>query len=125
MKNLYLVVVGLLICSQIKAQVTFPVNGATDPRHITFAFKNAKIFVDYKTSIDSATMIVRDGMIVDVGKGLSIPNDAAVYDLKGKYIYPSFIDIFGDYGLPEINKQQRNRREEPPQYESNTKGAYG
>ena len=26
-------------------------------------------------------------------------------DLKGKHIYPSFIDLFSDYGMPEIKKQ--------------------
>jgi imidazolonepropionase-like amidohydrolase len=104
-------------------QVTFPVNGTTDPRHIISAFVNAKIFVDYKTSIDSATLIVQDGRIVDVGKGLKAPADAVVYDLKGKFIYPSFIDIFSDYGLPEVSKPKHD--DGGPQFFSNLKGAYG
>jgi imidazolonepropionase-like amidohydrolase len=108
----------------VHAQITFPVNGTTDPRHINFAFKNAKIFVDYKTSIDSATMVVRDGIIVDVGRGVTIPNDAVVYDLKGKYIYPSFIDIFSDYGQPVAQRPPRGGDDRVPQFISNTKGAY-
>jgi len=108
----------------VHAQVTFPVNGTTDPRRINFAFKNAKIFVDYKTSIDSATMIVRDGIIVDIGRGVTVPNDAVVYDLKGKYIYPSFIDIFSDYGLPSPQRPPRGGDDRGPQFISNTKGAY-
>lgn len=112
----------LAFCFQAKAQVTFPVNGTTDPKHLTYAFKNAKIFTDYKTSIDSAILIVRDGLVVDAGKNLAIPKDAVVYDLKGKFIYPSLIDIFTDYGLPEVAKRKDN---ENPQFLSNTKGAYG
>ena len=104
-------------------QVTYPVNGTTDPRHTTSAFINAKIFVDYKTSIDSATLIVQDGRVVDAGKGLKPPADAVVYDLKGKYIYPSFIDIFSDYGIPEVQKPKRD--DGGPQFLSNIKGAYG
>ncbi len=104
------------------SQQTFPVNGTTDPRHITCAFTHAKIFVDYESVIDSATLIIRDGVVTDVGKSLKIPGDAVVYDLKGKYIYPSFTDIFSDYGLPEVKKPQDN--DGVPQFLSNTKGAY-
>ena len=112
----------LFLCPVIKAQVTFPVNGTTNPKHLTYAFRNAKIFVDYKTSIDSATLLIRDGFIIDAGKNITIPSDAVVYDLKGKYIYPSLIDIFSDYGLPEVPKR---KDEEAPQFLSATKGAYG
>ena len=110
------------LCLQSNAQITFPVNGTTDPKHLTYVFKNAKLFTDYKTSIDSATLIIRDGLVVDAGKNLSVPSDAVVYDLKGKFIYPSLIDIFTDYGLPEVAKRKDN---ENPQFLSNTKGAYG
>ena len=123
MKRIYMLAMCLVaLCLQSNAQVTFPVNGTTDPKHLTYVFKNAKLFTDYKTSIDSATLIIRDGLVVDAGKNLSIPKDAVVYDLKGKFIYPSLIDIFTDYGLPEVPK----RKDEPnPQFLSNTKGAYG
>ena len=124
MKNKFLLTafIGLLISTKSISQVTFPVNGTTDPKHTTYAFTQAKIFVDYKTVIDSATLIIRDGVVVDEGKGLKIPADAVVYDLKGKYIYPSFIDIYSDYGLPEIKKP--NYGDGTPQFISNTKGAY-
>ena len=123
MKKIYAAAVCIVaFCFSSSAQETFPVNGTTDPKHLTYAFKNAKIFTDYKTSMDSATLIIRDGMILDAGKNISIPADAVVYDLKGKFIYPSLIDIYTDYGLPEIPKRKNN---ENPQFLSDTKGAYG
>src|SRR6185295_3029982 len=97
----YLGLLLVFLSVQLNAQVTFPVNGPTDPKHITYAFTNAKVFTDYKTTIDNATLIIRDGYIVEVGAGASVPKDAVVYDLKGKYIYPSFIDMFTDYGMPD------------------------
>ncbi len=123
MKRIYTLAI-FVVASAIQsfAQITFPVNGTTDPKHLTYVFKNAKLFTDYKTSIDSATLIIRDGLISDAGKNLVIPKDAVVYDLKGKYIYPSLIDIFTDYGLPEAAKKKDR---ENPQFISNTKGAYG
>src|SRR5689334_17381957 len=123
MNKFYLLAASLVACCLLAhAQVTFPVNGTTDPKHLTYAFTNAKIFVDYKTSIDSATLIIRDGVVVDAGKNISVPAEAVVYNLKGKYIYPSFIDIFSDYGLPEVPKR---KDQETPQFLSATKGAYG
>jgi imidazolonepropionase-like amidohydrolase len=125
MKNLrtFLLTVFLFASFSTPAQKTFPVNGVNDERHLTYAFRNAKIFIDYKTVLDTATLLVRDGKILDAGKNLKIPEDAVVYDLQGKIIYPSFIDIFSDYGINVDKKIVDNKR--APQFISNTKGAYG
>ena len=120
MKKLY-TAVFLLIACYTKAQVTFPVNGTTDPKHITYAIIHATIFTDYKTSISDATLLIRDGLIVSVGNQIPIPVDAVVYDVNGKNIYPSLIDIFSDYGMPEIKKPTPDNS---PQLLSSTKGAY-
>jgi imidazolonepropionase-like amidohydrolase len=106
------------------AQKTFPVNGVNDERHLIYAFLNAKVYTDYKTSIDSAILLVQDRKIFDVGKNIKVPNGAVVYDLRGKIIYPSFIDIFSDYGIAVEKKATDNNRR-GPQFLSNTKGAYG
>ena len=112
---------SIIFLTGLQAQQTFPVNGTTDPKHITYAFTNAAIYVDYKTLFTQGTMIVRDGLILDVGDKLIIPSDAVVYDLKGKTIYPSLIDIYSDYGLPEVKRSQPS---DGPQLLSATKGAY-
>jgi len=97
------------------------VNGPADQRHITYAFINATIYADYKTVFNRGDMVVRDGKIIDIGQGISIPQGAVVYDLDGKTIYPSLIDIFSDYGLPEVKKATPK---DGPQMESSEKGAY-
>jgi imidazolonepropionase-like amidohydrolase len=101
---------------------TFPVNGATDNRHTVFAFTNAHIQVDPETAIEKGTMLVKDGMILDIGAAVTVPKGAVVYDLKGKWIYASFIDSYTNYGMPE------NKREPwtpGPKYESSRNGAWG
>ena len=104
-------------------QRTFPVNGVANEKHIYYAFTNAKIYTDYKSSVDSATLVIRDGIIEGIGKNISVPKEAVVYDLKGKYIYPSFIDMYSDYGMPEVKRAQPNP-DGSPQFLSNFKGAY-
>jgi hypothetical protein len=122
MKKLFAFLVNISILSSVApAQETFPVNGTADPKHITYAFTHATIFTDYKTSISDATLIILDGKVVEVGSGIKIPGDAVVYDMKGKMIYPSLIDIFSDYGLPEVKKPASTG---DPQLLTSTKGAY-
>lgn len=110
----------------LKAQTTFPVNGVADERLGHYAFTNATIVKDAATTLNNATMIVRDGKIVAVGTDLKVPQGAVEVDCKGKYIYPSFIDIFSDYGTPAQQPRQAGFNfSAQSQLNTNTKGAYG
>jgi len=107
------------------AQSTFPVNGVVDPREKCYAFTNATLVKDGQTTVTGATLLIRDGLVVSAGKGVVIPKDAVVIDCSGKYIYPSFIDIFSDYGVPTGERQPRAFDfRAPAQLSSNTKGAF-
>jgi imidazolonepropionase-like amidohydrolase len=128
MRKIKLLLSGLLFASLLQAQETFPVNGVADKRDRCYAFTNATIVKDAQTTITNATMVIRDGKIVAIGAGaVSIPKDAVVIDCKDKYIYPSFIDIYADYGITAPQRQQGGgfNFNQPAQIVSNTKGAYG
>ena len=103
-------------------QTTFPTNGAPNPVHTTYAFINAVIHVNEETTINNGTLLIKDGKIIDAIANGTAPKNAVVYDLKGKHIYASFIDIYTEYGLPELKNERRGFG---PQMESNVKGAYG
>lgn len=109
------------------AQSTFPVNGVADPREHCYAFTHATLVKDGASTISDATLVVRDGTITAAGAGVAIPKDAVVIDCTGKYIYPSFIDLCSDYGMP-VQERGAGRPafdfRAPAQMESNTKGAY-
>jgi imidazolonepropionase-like amidohydrolase len=108
---------------QAEAQQTFPTNGAPFNPHTTYAFVNANIQADPSTLLKSATLIIRDEKILGIGNGINVPANAVKFDLRGKYIYPSFIELFSDYG---IMPDRFPRKASPgPQMESNQKGAYG
>jgi imidazolonepropionase-like amidohydrolase len=111
------------------AQSTFPVNGVADPREGCYAFTHATLIKDGQTTLTDATLVIRDGLIVSSGSGLNPPKDAVVIDCSGKYIYPSFIDLFSDYGIPTPERERGGRAagfdfRAPAQMASNTKGAY-
>ncbi|MBK8391642.1 MAG: hypothetical protein IPL23_21170 [Saprospiraceae bacterium] len=108
------------------SQETF-CNDVANPRQECYAFINAKLVSDSKTTIDSATLVIRKGVITTMGKNATIPKDAVLVDCKGKYIYPSFIDLYTDYGIStkSINSENSGNFNRTTQIESNTKGAYG
>lgn len=103
---------------------TYPRNGVYDKRPGLYAFTHATIFTDYKTRLTDATLLVRDGKVEAVGPNLKIPAGAVVQDLKGKYIYPGFVDLAANYGLAEVKAPERTGRRPPPQFESKKAGAY-
>lgn len=118
-------IVILFIAIRLPAQVTFPTNGTADPRHGHYAFINATIVKDTATTLRDATLLIKDGKIVAVGTSVKIPAGAVVVDCKDKYIYPSFIDIYADYGTPA--PAQRTGGFVPgqqPQLATATKGPY-
>ncbi|GAA4831027.1 amidohydrolase family protein [Algivirga pacifica] len=85
----------------LMAQVNKPVNGIADSRNEAYAFTNATIFKDYQTKLENATLLVKKGKIVAVGNDVKIPAGYIKIDLSGKSIYPSFIDLHTQYGLPK------------------------
>jgi hypothetical protein len=111
------------------AQSTFPVNGVADPREHCYAFTHATIVKDGQTTLTDATLVIRDGLIVGAGTGMTVPKDAVLIDCSGKYIYPSFIDLYTDYGMPAPERAAGRGAggfdfRAPAQMNSNTKGAY-
>jgi imidazolonepropionase-like amidohydrolase len=107
--------------AQLLAQSTQPLQPLSDTRVFTYAFTHAEIWQDDKTILTDATLIIKANKIIAVGNNIPVPSDAIIYDLKGKRIIPSFIDIYSNYGQPEV---KRNDRVRGPQYTTQTKGAY-
>src|SRR2546425_2168251 len=44
--------------------------------------------------IEGGTIVIRDGLIKAVGKDVTPPEDARVWDMKGTTIYAGFIDCY-------------------------------
>ncbi len=109
----------------LQAQETHHINGMHHPANVYYAFKNATIFIDYQSKIEQATLLIKDEQIIAVGTDVEIPGNAVVYDLQGKYIYPSFIEMDSDYGLPETKKKTGFTLSDMyPQYQTKKSGAY-
>ncbi len=112
----------------VNGQATFPANDVANPKDGCYAFTNASIVKDPQTTLQNATLVIRRGKIEAVGNNIAIPKDAVVIDCNGKFIYPAFIDIYSDYGMPAAPQTAGGGGGgffRTQQLTSNTKGAYG
>ena len=103
------------------SQEDFPTNGVRDKNHNSQAFINATIHIDAETIVNEGYLFIKEGRITYVGLKTKIPENCVVHDVKGKHIYPSFIDLYTSYGMEEVKKLPRSNY---PQYNSLKKGAY-
>lgn len=105
----------------VSAQDYFPKNTGVKTSNTNYtAFTNAKIYVLPTQVIEKGTLLIKDGKVVSSGTSVSIPENTTVINLEGKSIYPSFIDIFTDFGI----KKPERKRGTGPQYDASRSGYY-
>ncbi|MDC1539968.1 amidohydrolase family protein [Flavobacteriaceae bacterium] len=105
------------------AQDYFPKNDGVNSKNTNFtAFTNAKIFVTPSKSIQNGTLLIQNGKVINVGNTLVIPKNTVIIDLKGKSIYPSFIDLYSDFGVAKPKRKTSSGRS--PQYSASREGFY-
>jgi hypothetical protein len=98
MKRIFLWLTLFILSVTTNAQESFPVNGIRDIRSGLYAFTNATIVQNSTTKIEKGTLLIKQGKIIAVGANVTVPSDAVVIDCNGKYIYPSFVDAYTNYG---------------------------
>ncbi len=116
----FLLIVFLAFFGKLGAQITFPSNGPTDIRPNSYAIVHVNVQVDSKVLIKNATILIKEGKIEKVGEGLTVPKGAVIIEGRGRYVYPSFIDLHSNYGV-NTNVTQKNQNN---QFSNNHKGAF-
>ena len=118
-KQLFIILLSIF-CLPSFGQETFPLNGVATEFEPIYAFINAHI-IDADNEIANGVLLIQGDKILQVDTGLQIPKDAIIKDLKGDFIYPSFIDLNTQYGLPKTESREHSYR---PQYDSKKEGAF-
>lgn len=65
------------------------------------AIQDARIVTVSGAVLEKGTVILKDGLIVDVGAGVTVPKGAWVVDAKGMTVYPGLIDGLSTWGIPD------------------------
>ena len=115
--------ITFLSFTAISAQEYFPKHDGVKTKNDNYtAFTNATIIVSPTQTIKNGTLLIKDGKVSNVGASIPLPKNTITINLKGKSIYPSFIDAYSDFGIAKP-KSERSRFQ-APQYDTNRKGYY-
>lgn len=112
-----------LSISTAKGQSSVPVQGLHEGTPQSHAFTNCTLVPSPGQKIEGAVLVIRDGIVENLGKNVQIPNGYLVHDLKGAWVFPGFIDPFTTYGL----RKDANRPFTPfaaPRYTASTPGPF-
>jgi imidazolonepropionase-like amidohydrolase len=72
-----------------------------------YAIRDAQIIVSPGKTIPKGTIVIRDGLITDVGDAARIPADARIIDGKGLTVYAGLIDAYTNLGLAQPQQQEQ------------------
>lgn len=114
----------LLLSVVAMAQTTFPINGVRDEDKAVHAFTGAIVHVSADRTVVNATLLVKEGKVLQVGQGIAVPKGAVVHDVKGRHIYPSLIDAHSTYGVKQPEKDKKGGWGNGPQYGPKKEGAF-
>lgn len=107
MKNVVVFLLGFLFSKIVFAQEQ------VKPVTRTYAIRNATIIPAPGKKIDKGTIIIRNGLIVSVGKDSKIPTDAHIIEGDSLIVYAGFIDGFSQVGVKEEKKDTDTQRNKP------------
>ena len=94
-----------ILFSWMQAQLGYWQNDTTTKDQSIYAIKNITLYQDYKTVIPDAVLVIQNGKVLESGK-VAIPKNAVVIDGKGKFVYPSFIDLYTNIGVEKAEAKQ-------------------
>lgn len=119
-----LLILGLVGCSfSLIGQDYFPANSEVKSQNENYTvFTNATIHVSPTETIKNGTLVIQDGKVISVGKSNAASASAITIDLDGKHIYPSFVDIYTDFGIEAPKRTSGGSR--AAQYDNKREGGY-
>ena len=85
-----------------QASRTQPVEGMRDNGTGYHALVGARVVTGPGQVLDDATIVIRDGLVQAVGRGMEAPAGARVWDLEGLTVYPGFIDAHADLEMDAV-----------------------
>lgn len=85
---------------------TKPETGIVEHRNNDCAIIHASVIPEPGKLLEQATIVIRDGKIVQIGTNITPPADSRIIDLKGKTIYAGFVDLGVEMELPPQDRQR-------------------
>jgi imidazolonepropionase-like amidohydrolase len=94
MKRIYIIVLLVAVQFNLAAQAT---KGS-------LLIRNGTVITITKGTLEATDVLVRDGKIAQIGKGIAVPAGVRVIDATGMFVMPGIIDAHSHVGLSAINE---------------------
>jgi imidazolonepropionase-like amidohydrolase len=120
MKSILTIQFILILSFCAYAQNHFNTNGVHSKNTPNKVFYNTTLHISGEEVIEKGMLIIKDNKIIYAGGKTKIPENSIQFNLDGKHIYPSFIELESDFGIAE----QKKNKSTGPQYNTSKKGAY-
>ncbi len=101
---------------------TAPPQGMRDHTPRVHALVGGRLVLAPGRVVDAGVLVLRDGVIEAAGAGVAVPPDAKIWDLKGRTVYPGFIDAYASWppeakGKGDGQGGRKKRRKQEPKEE--------
>lgn len=95
-------VITIFITLIVLAGQVAPINAQRNTIDV-YAITNARIVPVSGPVIENGTIVIRNGLITQVGASIRAPADARVIDGTGLTVYPGLLDSYTSLGMPQPN----------------------
>ena len=102
-RQLYLFIAAAFCFAQHGVE---PIIGLQEVQPDVWALTNARIYSSPDDVIETGTILLRNGLIDQVGMDLTIPVDATEIDMSGMTIYPGFIESWYEVDYTDTLSRQ-------------------
>jgi hypothetical protein len=104
---------SFLLVSFFYAQIYAQYSDAPKLLSNTYYLQNCFVVKQPGTILPNQNVIIKNGMISDVGTVLKIPYDAQVIKADSMYVYAGFIDAYSNTGIGKEDKKDRPKIQDP------------
>ncbi len=80
----------------------------------TYAIMNATVMQGPGRKLEQATVVVKDGLILSVGKNISVPPEAVIIKGDSLHVYAGFIDGLSRVGVTKPKEEPNRERPKDP-----------
>ncbi len=101
-----------IVFSSMSSFYTFSqVSNAPKPFSNTYLLKNCQVVPHPGRILLNQNILIKDGLIQDVGTNFKIPFDAKVIDADNMYVYSGFIDGYSHTGIAKVETKETDKKE--------------
>ncbi len=78
-----------------------------------YFIKNGLVVIKPGQNPSKSSIVIRNGLITEVGANITPPYDAKIINVDSMYVYPGFIDPLSHTGLKEPEKEDKSKEDKP------------